>query len=290
MKTVMNKKIFYLLVAIFMAQLSMAQTKDIQVNVMSFNIRNDNAGDGENQWKYRKDIAADVIKFHDADLIGAQEVLHHQLTDLLERLPGYASVGVGRQDGKEKGEYSPVLYKKDRFSVVKNGDFWLSEDMNAVGEKGWDAACERIASWAILKEKATGKEFFILNTHLDHVGKVARHEGAALVLEQSKQLSNGLPIIVTGDFNATPDDDPIQVLTNKNDARHLIHTRDLSPMKYGPEWTFHNYGRIPFEKREWIDYIFVKGDFKVLRNGVLTETYNHLYPSDHCPIMATLVF
>ena len=164
----------------------------------------------------------------------------------------------------------------------------VAEDMDAVGKKGWDAACERVATWAILKDKNTGKRLFFLNTHLDHVGKVARHEGALLVIGQAAKLSEGLPVIVTGDFNATPDDEPIQVLVNPSDERHLTHTRDVAELKYGPEWTFHNYGRIPMGDRSWIDYIFVKGDFKVYSNGVITDTLNHLYPSDHCPVMSVI--
>lgn len=258
------------------------------INVLSFNIRMDTPVDKENQWTFRKDYAADLIAFYEADLVGAQEVLHHQLTDLLERLPEFSYVGVGREDGKTKGEYAPILYRKDRFDVVRHGDFWLAEDMNAVGVKGWDAACERVATWAVLKDKNTGKEFFMLNTHLDHMGKVARHEGASLVLQQVNDLSGGLPSIVTGDFNARPDDDPILVLTNPDDSRHLQRTRLLSKLVYGPEWTFHNFGKSPLEKRGWIDYIFVKGNFDVLRHGVLTDTKDHLYPSDHCPILTTL--
>ncbi|MEO3257673.1 endonuclease/exonuclease/phosphatase family protein, partial [Parabacteroides distasonis] len=135
----------------------------------------------------------------------------------------------------------------------------------------------------------TGKKFFFLNTHLDHMGKVARHEGASLVLEQAKKLSENLPIIVTGDFNAVPSDEPIQVLINPSDPRHLTHSRTIAGFTYGPEWTFHDFGKIPYDKREWIDYIFVKGNIKVLRHGVLTETLNNLFPSDHCPVISTLI-
>ncbi|WP_075558751.1 endonuclease/exonuclease/phosphatase family protein [Parabacteroides timonensis] len=259
------------------------------LNVMTFNIRMDTKEDGANQWSNRKDLAADLVKFHNVDIFGAQEVLNHQLNELLTRLPEYANIGVGREDGKTKGEYAAIFYKKDRFVLEDSGNFWLAEDINAVGKKGWDAACERVATWGIFKDKESGKKFFFLNTHLDHMGKVARHEGASLVLDEAHKLAKGLPVIVTGDFNATPDDDPIKVLTDKNDPRHITHSREIASLKYGPEWTFHDYGRIPNERREWIDYIFVKGDIKVLRNGVLTDTLNNLYPSDHCPVMATLI-
>lgn len=280
------KKIICTMLALLLALPVLFAGNDLKV--MSYNIRYDNSGDGNNQWQYRKDFAANLIRFYDADLFGAQEVLNNQLNDLSDRLPGYAHVGVGREDGKNKGEYAPIFYKKDRFSLQKSGNFWLAEDINAVGKKGWDAACERVATWAILRDKQTGREFFFLNTHLDHMGQVARHEGAALVLEQSKQLAGNLPVIVTGDFNAVPADEPIQVLTNPSDARHLTHSRDIAAFKYGPEWTFHDFGKIPFEKREWIDYIFVKGNIQVRSHAVLTDTLDQLYPSDHCPVIATI--
>lgn len=259
------------------------------IQVMSFNIRMDTQADGVNQWSNRKDMASNALVFYDVDICGAQEVLHHQLTDMLERLPGYASVGVGREDGKTKGEYSPILYKKDRFTLLDSGNFWLAEELNTPGIKGWDAACERIATWAILKDNQTGISFFVLNTHLDHMGKIARHESAELLLNQINQLGTNLPVIVTGDFNATPDDDPILVLMNTENPKALKHTRDLAALTYGPDWTFHNYGKIPFRKRDWIDYIFVKGNFEVLTNGVLTDTHDELYLSDHCPVLVSLI-
>lgn len=285
----MRKILLSILSSLLLVSFLSAKQPESPLNVMTFNIRMDTKDDGANQWSNRKDLAADLVKFHGVDIFGAQEVLNHQLNDLLQRLPDYAYVGVGREDGKTKGEYAPIFYKKDRFTLEDSGNFWLAEDINAVGKKGWDAACERVATWGIFKDKESGKKFFFLNTHLDHMGKIARHEGASLVLEQAHKLAKGLPIIVTGDFNATPDDDPIKVLTDKNDPRSVIHSRDIASLKYGPEWTFHDYGRIPEDKREWIDYIFVKGNIKVSRNGVLTDTLNSLYPSDHCPVISTLV-
>ena len=285
----MKKILLSILSVLLFAGFLSAKQPDAPLKVMTFNIRMDTNADGDNQWSNRKDLAANLVEFYNTDIFGAQEVLNHQLTDLLTRLPEYAYVGVGREDGKTKGEYAPIIYKKDRFELEDSGNFWLAEDMNAIGKKGWDAACERVATWGIFKDKESGKKFFFLNTHLDHMGKVARHEGASLVLDEAHKLSKGLPVIVTGDFNATPDDDPIKVLTDTSDPRHVIHTREVADLKYGPEWTFHDYGRIPLEKREWLDYIFMKGDIKVLTNGVLTDTLNHLYPSDHCPVIATLV-
>ena len=138
------------------------------VNVMSFNIRYDNPEDSLDNWRYRKDRVANAIHFYDVDILGTQEVLHNQLEDLKLRLPEYGVVGVGREDGKEKGEYSALWYKKDRFNVLDSGYFWLSETPEVAGSKGWDGACERIASWVKLQDKVSGKEYFALNTHLDY--------------------------------------------------------------------------------------------------------------------------
>ena len=260
------------------------------LQVMTYNIRMDNPGDGDNQWKYRRDYAAALIRFYSPDLFGAQEVLHNQLVDLQERLPGYAFIGVGREDGKTKGEYTPVFYKKDRFKLIDSGNFWLAEDKDAVGKKGWDAACERVATWGIFEDLKTGKRFFFLNTHLDHMGKTARHKGAELILKETERLRGDYPAFVTGDFNAVADDDPIRVLTDPADRKHLTDSRPLAEVRYGPDGSFHNFGRIPFEKRKLIDYIFFQGKMRVVRHGILSESMGGLYPSDHHPVLAAFIW
>ena len=208
---------------------------------------------------------------------------------MASRLPDYGYIGVGREDGKTKGEYASIFYNKKRFKVIDSGNFWLSEDCDAVGKNGWDAACERVATWGVFEDKSTGKRLFMLNTHLDHMGKVARHEGALLVINKVKELSRNYPVIVTGDFNAVPTDDPIQVLTNSPEGYSLTDTRSVSPLVYGPNWSFHDFGRVKMAERSLIDYIFIKGNIKVMRYGVLTDMLNALYPSDHCPVLSTLI-
>lgn len=255
---------------------------------MSFNMRYDNPRDSLNNWKYRKDRAANAILFYDVDLLGTQEVLHNQLQDLKQRLPEYAMVGVGRADGKEKGEYSALWYKKDRFTLLDSGNFWLSETPEVAGSKGWDGACERIATWAKLQDTVSGKSYFALNTHLDHVGKVARREAINLILDSINQLSEGLPVIVTGDFNAEPESDVIKRVTDTANPNHLIDTRKVSPVVYGPAWSFHNFGKVPYEQRSLIDYVFVRNGVNVLKYGVLAETENSAYLSDHTPILVTV--
>ena len=181
------RKLFLLFLPLFAAscgQVKQQAPAPEPVNVMSFNIRYDNPEDSLDNWQYRKDRAANAIRFYDVDILGTQEVLHNQLEDLKQRLPEYGVIGVGREDGKEKGEYSALWYKKDRFNLLDSGYFWLSETPEVAGSKGWDGACERIASWAKLQDKVSGKEFFALNTHLDHVGVAARREGISLMLDK----------------------------------------------------------------------------------------------------------
>lgn len=259
------------------------------VNVMSFNIRYDNPEDSLDNWKYRKDRAANAIRFYDVDILGTQEVLHNQLVDLQQRLPEYDVIGVGREDGKEKGEYSALWYKKDRFTLLDSGYFWLSETPEVPGSKGWDGACERIASWAKLKDKTSGKEYFALNTHLDHVGVVARREGVTLILDKVNELSNGLPVIVTGDFNSEPESDVIKHVTDATNPEHLTDSRSVSPLVYGPAWSFHDFGKIPYARRPLIDYVFVRNGLEVLRYGVLAETENEAFLSDHAPVLVSLL-
>lgn len=265
-----------------------AASMDEPIDVMSFNVRYDNPGDSLNNWRFRKDRVANAIRFYDAEIVGTQEVLHGQLLDLQQRLPEYGVVGVGREDGKEKGEYSALWYKKDRFEVMDSGNFWLSETPEVAGSKGWDGACERIAAWARLKDKTTGKVILALNTHLDHVGEVARREGVALVLDRAEALGEGARIVVTGDFNAGPESEVIRQVTDTAHPKHLTDARMVSPIVYGPDWTFHDFGRWPQEKRERIDYVFLGEGWKVTRYGVLAELDNEAYLSDHNPVLVTI--
>ena len=173
------------------------------LNVMTFNMRYDNPEDGENNWRFRRERAAEVIVSHDIDVFGTQELLVNQLNDLKELLPGYAAVGVGREDGAEAGEFSAVFFKRDRFTPLESGTFWLSETPEVAGSRGWDGACERVATWVVLRDKS-GREFLFINTHLDHVGQVARDEGVSLLMKRIGSLRGERPVILTGDFNSEP--------------------------------------------------------------------------------------
>lgn len=284
----MNKSILTLCLSALLSTTLFAQKE--QLNVMTFNIRYDNPSDAPHNWGNRKEFAANAIKFYDADIVGTQEVLHHQLQDLQAALPQYATIGVAREDGKTKGEYSAILYKKDQFKILDSGTFWLAEDVNSVGKKGWDAACERVVTWALMQDKATKEKFLFMNTHFDHEGQVARRNSANLLLDKAKELSKGNPIVVTGDFNATVDEEPIQIITDMTNSKHLTDARSKAHIVYGPNWTFHDFGRLDQAKRNIIDYIFVSDNVKVKAHGIISETLNGLYLSDHNPIISTIEF
>lgn len=258
------------------------------INVMTFNIRCDTGKDGVNGWEFRKDRAANAVRFYDADLVGMQEVRHNQLLDFMERLPGYSYVGVGRKDGKEGGEYCPVWYKSDRFTPVDSGWFWLSETPDVPGSKGWDTSYERIATWVKLTDKVSGKPLLFMNTHLDHRGHQARKEGARLLLTKIAELAGDMPVVLTGDFNAVATDEPIRIILDADNPLSLIDSRAVSGLVYGPAWTWHNFGRTPLEKRDLIDYVFVKGPLAVNRYGVLAETEGEAFLSDHAPILVNI--
>jgi endonuclease/exonuclease/phosphatase family metal-dependent hydrolase len=159
------------------------------MKIMSYNIRLDTPQDSINQWPKRAYKVYALIKKYDPDLIGLQEVLHHQLMDLLQNLPAYSYIGVGRDDGKTKGEYSAILYKKDRFEVINQNTFWLSETPELAGSKSWDAAITRVASWGKFKDLKSNKQFLMINTHFDHIGKEARKNSAILLKQRASEIA-----------------------------------------------------------------------------------------------------
>lgn len=249
---------------------------------MSFNIRYDEPRDGVNAWSNRKALVASMIRFHHADLVGVQEALKSQMDELGALLPEYLWVGVGRADGKTGGEYSAIFYRKSRFKSLESATFWLSETPN-VPSKGWDAALPRIVTWIKLRDLTTRKTFFHFNTHFDHRGEKARTESARLLLNKISQTAQALPVVVTGDFNFTEDADGYQLLKSA-----LLDGRYVSQQgHYGPTSSFNEFKALVPEKK--IDYVFVKGNIRVLQHGVLSETWYGRFPSDHCPVLAEIV-
>lgn len=257
----------------------------------TMNIRMDTPADSMNSWQYRKDGVAGFIKEQDLDIVGMQEVLHHQLLDLKERLPEYMAVGVGREDGKTQGEYASLFFKKDKFEVLDSNTFWLSQYPDSVGFIGWDGACTRIATWAKLKDKKSGKIFMAVNTHFDHVGIEARNKGALLIIDKIKEIVGDKPAVLTGDFNVNNQSDAYNTITQN--AFVLKDAFKVAESKSGVGYTFHDYGRIAKDECEMIDFIFVTPQIKVDSVYIPEEPLRESglqYLSDHNPQIAVIEF
>ncbi|MGV3710196.1 MAG: endonuclease/exonuclease/phosphatase family protein [Gemmatimonas sp.] len=256
---------------------------------MSFNIRYNNPGDGVNAWPNRKAWVAKLIRYHDADVIGVQEALSGMLADLDTLLPEYSRVGVGRTDGKEKGEFSAILYKKSRVDMLENKTFWLSTNPDSVGMKAWDAALERIATWGRFRDRATGCTYVHLNTHFDHVGEIARQESAKVIRRRLSTIAGSSPVIVTGDLNSGPKSIAYTTLTTGAVDGGLAPLIDAyvssKEAPYGPNGSFNSFKEIGNER---IDYVMVSPGITVLKHGILTDRWDQRFPSDHLPVIAAL--
>jgi len=253
------------------------------IRAVTFNVRFDTPRDSLNAWPNRKEMVKAMFRFHDFDIIGTQEGLHHQLTDMCE-LPEYEYFGAGRDDGIHGGEHSAIIYKKDRFQLLDAGNFWLSETPDRPG-LGWDATCcNRICSWVKFKDANTGKTFYVFNVHYDHQGVVARRESSILMLQKIKEITGEAPVIFMGDINATPEAEPVQIIKAK--MRDAYDITELPP--YGPVGTFNNF-RWNASLRDRIDYIFLSEHFSVTRYAALTDNLEQRWPSDHLPVLADLI-
>ena len=255
------------------------------LKVMTYNIRLSLESDKENSWNNRKQETMALMSYYHPDYFGVQEAIPQQMIDIKTNLKDYDFVGVGRDDGKNQGEYSAIFYDKSKLDVLKSGTFWLSETPEKPS-KGWDAAYNRVCTYAFFKIKKTGKQFLAMNLHFDHVGDVARVNSAKLILEKIKKLNpKNVPLTLTGDFNLTDDSEPIKIISKSLD-NVFYHSKKTH---YGPKGTFTGFdiNTIPQDR---IDYIFVKG-FEVLSNRTINDRReNLLYPSDHFPILAEINF
>ncbi|MCK9426601.1 MAG: endonuclease/exonuclease/phosphatase family protein [Ignavibacteriaceae bacterium] len=262
------------------------------IRVMTFNIRLDSSGDGVNVWKNRKANLVSMIKFHKADIVGLQEAQKHQIDFIQKSLPGYVWFGVGRDDGKEQGEFTAIFYRKDRFDTLETSTFWCSETPEHPG-LGWDAAYQRITTFGKFRDKQTEKTFYFFNTHLDNEGKIARIESAKLIKQKMETICGNFPVIFTGDFNSNPDSPPYKVITAKPDSNSIIELFDsqfISQTKHhGPSGTFTGFN-FKAKPKEPIDFIFVKKGISVLSHGTLSDSFDGFLPSDHYPVLAEIIF
>ncbi|WP_373055949.1 endonuclease/exonuclease/phosphatase family protein [Zunongwangia sp. H14] len=254
------------------------------MRIMTYNIKYANEEDGENSWSYRKEALTGLLQYFEPAVIGLQEAMQEQLQYFKQNLQQYHQLGVGRKDGKTEGEFTPILYRSDKFDVLKSDTFWLSETPEKPS-KGWDAAYPRICTYALFQHKETGKEFYFFNTHFDHKGDEARKKSAALIFNKSQEFNKeNLPVILTGDLNLEPDTEPVHFLAEKFcDSRELSKTAS-----FGPEKTFNAY-HFEEEPVNRIDYIFTsRKGVEVEKYGVLNNSYDQKYPSDHFPVMVEL--
>lgn len=277
----MRRIVIVLLLALLTVQLN-AQ-KNAALNVMTYNIRYSTEKDGVNAWSKRKDNVKALVKFHEVDILCAQEALAEQYDAILENAD-FEAVGAGRDDGLRKGEFSPIFYNKSRFTKKDGGVFWLSPTPN-VPSKGWDAMFNRVCTWVRLYDKHNKKEFLVFNTHYDHVGVQARIESAKLIKQKIQEIAPKLPVVYTGDLNVTPETDAIATIKS-----FLSDSKEVSiEPPYGPEGTFNGF-KFDSPLKDRIDYIFINKGFKVQKYGVITDSKDQRYFSDHLPVFAKLEF
>ncbi|MFC4210922.1 endonuclease/exonuclease/phosphatase family protein [Pedobacter lithocola] len=251
------------------------------LTIGTFNIRFDNPRDSGNLWVNRAPIVANLIRFHQFDVLGVQEGLKNQLDDISTALPEYARYGKGRDDGKDAGEHSAIYYKKDRFKLIKSGDFWLSETPDVPG-KGWDATCcNRICSWVYLEDLTTKKQFYAFNVHFDHQGVIARKESGKLMLKKINEIAGNKPVLLTGDLNGGRDSEWYKTIAN-SDVLMDVSTKVKFP--YANNSSSNGF-RTP-RGQSVIDHVFMSKQFVASRWGILTDTYFGKFPSDHFPVLA----
>lgn len=270
----------------FIATLNLFYLNAQSLKVMTYNIRLDVAVDGENDWTHRKDFFTSQIQFYEPDIFGVQEATPNQVTDIANALSQYSYMGIGR-DGIGKGESSNIYYKKERFKLLKSDTFWLSETPDKVS-KGWDAAFNRVCIYGLFKDLKTKKTFWVFNTHLDHMGELAKTNGILLILSKIAALNTkNDTAFFMGDLNSEPNNDRIIALNKvMNDCRNITEENP-----FGPSGTFNGFKHNE-PVTELIDYIFISKNskFKVRKFAVLSDSKDLRYPSDHLPVYVEISY
>lgn len=302
----MRKRLISTAMALLVAAALSAQS----LYVGTYNIRNRNKGDEENGnvWATRCKVLCNQVNFEAPDAFGTQEVLVQQLRDMRAALDNYDYIGVGRDDGKEAGEYSAIFYKKDHLKLLDHGNFWLNETPDTP-KLGWDAACIRICTWGKFKQLKSGFKFYYFNLHMDHVGIVARREAAKLIVSKIREIAKGAPVVVTGDFNVDQNNEIFKIFT---DSGILKDSYTAARLRFAENGTFNSFNT-SFWSTSRIDHVFVSPQFAVDRYGILTNAYwtpkatdaqkgndapseikfekrDRRAPSDHYPVMVHMEY
>lgn len=300
-------KRFFAFLFCFVSLFGIAQgagTQPAMFKVMSFNIRLITSGrDKENEWIHRKEAVVLEIRANDPLLLGVQEATWPQMEYLAKELSDYSWIGVGRDDGEKKGEFSAVFYKKASLKVLDSGTFWLSESPEKAGSLGWDAACRRVVSWGKFEfstetsntkefKDLKGKKFLFANTHFDHIGKEARKNSALLIVSRINKMSAGLPVVVSGDFNTTNDTVIYSLLIKKGEKdpgwRDTFDVAKKKDLRH--QGTYHMFGKMAEKERPRIDFIFINKGFESELFRICDEQRNGQITSDHSPIVAEIYF
>jgi len=275
------KKLFFTF--LIMSQITVS-AQDLKI--MSYNLRLDTASDKENQWSNRKEYLTDQVKFYDPDFMGVQEALPNQMQYLDDALTSHKFIGKGRDDGQSKGEHSAIFYNSDKFKLLQENTFWLSET-SSTPSKAWDAAYPRVCTYGLFQNKTTKKKMWIFNTHFDHVGDIARAESSKLILAKIKEINKeNLPVVLTGDFNLESETLPLKLIKEELDDAQKVCTGVV----FGPEGTFNNFEFYkPVKMR--IDYIFInRNKMEVTKFATLSDSKDCRFPSDHFPVYAEINF
>tara|TARA_R110002074_G_scaffold257269_2_gene429728 strand:- start:18000 stop:18851 length:852 start_codon:yes stop_codon:yes gene_type:complete len=275
----------YKLTIVLALFIGFANVQGQDISVLTYNIKWDNTNDTVNNWNDRKEAMVSLLNHYQPGIIGMQEVVNGQLNYLVANLPNFASVGVGREDGKEKGEYSPILYNTELSKVLESATFWLSDTPEKISV-GWDAALERICTYALFEDLKTKKQFWVFNTHFDHIGVLAREKSTALIISKIKELNTeNLPVVLMGDLNLKPDENPIQFLKKElSDGKSI--TQETF---YGPTGTFNGFEHDRY-LTDRIDYIFVQNFAVESYIHIDDRMENNKHISDHLPVLATISF
>jgi len=285
------------LVALLVACKATSTETVLELRVMSFNIRYGTAADGDNSWSNRHQLVKDVISEQGPDVLGIQEALEFQLDELSEELDGYGLIGVGRDDGREAGEYSAILYRSTRIDQIESGTFWLSDTPEVPGSKSWGNQITRICTWALLRDRISGEQFYVYNVHLDHQSQVSRERAVELIAMRIDSRPSADPVILTGDFNAGEDNPAMRYLRGEIEMAYAAGTEAVPPPNLRDTYrvvhpdstvvgTFNGFrGDRSGEK---IDAVLVSHEWRVTAAAIVRTSVGGRYPSDHFPVVATI--
>ena len=250
------------------------------LKVMTFNVRLPLASDGPNSWEHRRALAVRTIARAAPDIIGTQELYREQGDHIVARLPHYAWTGIDRRGG-HTDEHMGLFYRRDRLRVLSSGNFWLSDTPDVPGSITWGHPYPRMVTWAQFVTRTGGHRFFAFDTHFPYRAGdgAARVKAAALLIAKIRAIAGDAPVVITGDFNTTPDTDVHALLVTR-----FADARDGPAARLGPAETFHDFTGKADRRIDWI----LTYKFTTRRVETLTDHQGALWPSDHFPVVATL--